>query len=115
VKVDRFAFELKTPSVGIDGMLEDETIATLEQFPLRPAYAITIHKSQGMSIENLICNVDTIFADSQFYVALSRAIDPATLKIAYSREDFGAYIRRAISVSDLVKRFYEETERICLE
>ncbi len=115
VKVDRFVFELKTPALGGDGMLEDETIATLEQFPLRPAYAITIHKSQGMSIENLICNVDTIFADSQFYVALSRAIDPATLRIAYSREDFPEYIRRAISVSDTVKRFYDETERISLE
>ncbi len=115
VKVDRFAFELKVPALSPDGMLEDEVIATLEQFPLRPAYAITIHKSQGMSIENLVCNVDTIFADSQFYVALSRAIDPATLKIAYSRGDFAAYIRRAISVSDLVKRFYEETETIRLE
>lgn len=114
IKVDRFAFELKRPGIGSDGMLEDETIAVLEQFPLRPAYAITIHKSQGMSIENLICNVDTIFADSQFYVALSRAIDPATLKITYSREDFTDYIRRAISVSERVKEFYAEQEAITL-
>ena len=114
VKVDRFKFELSRPSVGGDGMLEDEVIATLEQFPLRPAYAITIHKSQGMSIENLICNVDTIFADSQFYVALSRATDPATLQIRYSREDFANYIRRAISVSDKVKAFYSENASIKL-
>lgn len=114
VKVDRFKFELSRPSVGGDGMLEDEVIATLEQFPLRPAYAITIHKSQGMSIENLICNVDTIFADSQFYVALSRATDPATLQIRYSREDFANYIRRAISVSNKVKAFYAENAPIKL-
>ncbi len=115
VKVDRFSFELSRPALGADGMIENDTIATLEQFPLRPAYAITIHKSQGMSIENLICNVDTIFADSQFYVALSRAIDPATLQIRYSRGDFENYIHRAISVSERVKRFYAENESIILD
>ncbi len=115
VKVDRFSFELSRPGLGGDGMVENETIATLEQFPLRPAYAITIHKSQGMSIENLICNVDTIFADSQFYVALSRAMDPATLKIIYSRNDFERYLQRAVRVSDRVKAFYEQTKTVVLD
>ncbi len=114
IKVDRFQFELARPGVAPDGMLEDEVIATLEQFPLRPAFAITIHKSQGMSIDHLICNVDTIFADSQFYVALSRAIDPATLRIHYTRDDFAGYIRRAISVSDRVRAFYAENRAITL-
>ena len=115
VKVDRFSFELSRPTLGGDGMVDNDVIATLEQFPLRPAYAITIHKSQGMSIENLICNVDTIFADSQFYVALSRAVDPATLKIIYSRQDFERYLQRAVRVSERVKAFYSENKVLSLE
>ncbi len=115
VKVDRFSFELSRPALAADGILENDTVATLEQFPLRPAYAITIHKSQGMSIEKLICNVDTIFADSQFYVALSRATDPASLKISYARNDFQNYLQRAVRVSDRVRKFYEDNRRIVLD
>ena len=49
------------------------------QFPLKLAFAITIHKSQGMSIYNLIIDTKEIFAPSQFYVAISRAISPEAL------------------------------------
>ncbi|HFU73977.1 MAG TPA: ATPase [Helicobacteraceae bacterium] len=48
-------------------------IFTLYQFPVALAFAITIHKSQGMSIDDLIIDTTEIFAPSQFYVALSRA------------------------------------------
>ena len=115
IKVDRFDFDLSHSVVGDDGMLDDEVVCTLSQFPLRPAFAITIHKSQGMSIDKLICNVDNIFADSQFYVALSRSVDPKYLKINYSRNDFENYIRRSISVSQDVKDFYENSDMIRLE
>jgi ATP-dependent exoDNAse (exonuclease V) alpha subunit len=115
VKVDRFSFELSRPALSADGMIENDTVAVLEQFPLRPAYAITIHKSQGMSIEKLICNVDTIFADSQFYVALSRAVDPAFLKISYGRNDFQNYLQRAVRVSERVRKFYDKAEMMLLE
>ncbi len=115
VKVDRFSFDMSKSVLSEDGMVEDETICTLEQFPLRPAYAITIHKSQGMSIENLICNVDTIFADSQFYVALSRAIDPKFLKLQYSRNDFENYLKRVLRVSERVKLFYEQNSAVEIE
>ncbi|MCH9812431.1 MAG: AAA family ATPase [Epsilonproteobacteria bacterium] len=115
VKVDRFSFELSRASVDDQGGLENEVLCTLEQYPLRPAYAITIHKSQGMSLQRLICNVDHIFADSQFYVALSRATDPTQLKIIYSRNDFRNYLTRAISVSEEVKRFYHESNMITLD
>ncbi len=115
IKVDRFTFEMTRPVLQPDGSIQNETVATLEQFPLRPAYAITIHKSQGMSIENLICNVDSIFAESQFYVALSRAIDPKTVKIDYSRGNFRDYIYRSVRVSDRVRDFYDTTKRVVLD
>lgn len=55
-------------------------LASVTQFPIKLAYAITIHKSQGMSIEKLVCDIDHIFENGQLYVALSRATNPNTLK-----------------------------------
>ena len=115
VKVDRFEFELSRSMVDDKGKLDSEVLCSLKQFPLRPAYAITIHKSQGMSLSSLVCNVDHIFADSQFYVALSRAVDPKTLKLSYSRNDFENYLKRVVSVSDSVKEFYQNSEMIKLD
>jgi len=58
---------------------------TLYQFPLTLAFAITIHKSQGMSIADLVIDTTEIFAPSQFYVALSRAVSPYTLILKQPR------------------------------
>ena len=57
----------------------EEAVVSVYQFPIKLAFAITIHKSQGMSIENLIIQTNEIFAPSQFYVALSRSSNPQTL------------------------------------
>ncbi len=59
----------------------EENIFTVYQFPIKLAFAITIHKSQGMSIEDLIIDTNEIFAPSQFYVALSRSSNPARLTL----------------------------------
>jgi len=47
--------------------------ASLEQFPVKLGYGITMHKSQGMSIDYLEVDARSVFADGQFYVAVSRA------------------------------------------
>jgi len=57
----------------------EESLFSVYQFPIKLAFAITIHKSQGMSIENLIIQTNEIFAPSQFYVALSRSCNPKNL------------------------------------
>jgi ATP-dependent exoDNAse (exonuclease V) alpha subunit len=46
--------------------------ASYTQFPLKLAYAITIHKSQGQTYESVNIDVHDIFANGQLYVALSR-------------------------------------------
>ncbi len=112
VKVERFDFELGRSALSEEGNIDSEVVCTFSQFPLRPAYGITIHKSQGMSLDNLVCDVNYIFADSQFYVALSRAVDPKRLKIAFSRGDFRAYLERVVRVSDSVTKFYENLENL---
>ena len=107
VRVERHDFDLLDMIVKDDGTVETMSQATLSQFPLKLAYAVTIHKSQGMSIDNLVCNVDNIFAPSQFYVAISRAIDPKRLKLDFNRGDLTQYLSRVIHVDNRVVEYYE--------
>ncbi|UFH53046.1 helix-turn-helix domain-containing protein [Spirosoma sp. KNUC1025] len=52
--------------------IKSEPIGTFNQFPLKLAWAITIHKSQGLTFEKAIIDASAAFAHGQVYVALSR-------------------------------------------
>jgi len=106
IRVDRHDFELLELDIEEDGSLNTKASATLSQFPLKLAYGVTIHKSQGMSIDNLVCNVDHIFAPSQFYVAISRATNPKNLKIDLNRSNIQSYLQRVIRVDQRVVGYY---------
>ena len=71
--------------------ITENLIGTFKQMPLKPAWAITIHKSQGLTFEKAIIDASAAFAHGQVYVALSRCrtlegiilsskIDPHILK-----------------------------------
>ena len=51
------------------------------QCPLRLSWAITIHKSQGMSLPYVVCDIGNAFAPGQVYVALSRAVSMQGMQI----------------------------------
>jgi len=112
VRVERHEFDLVDMLVKDDGTIETISLATLSQFPLKLAYAVTIHKSQGMSIDNLVCNVDNIFAPSQFYVAISRAINPRNLKLDFNKGDLTQYLRRVVNVDARVVEYYKRMNSI---
>ncbi|MCI5141181.1 MAG: helicase, partial [Candidatus Electrothrix sp. ATG1] len=52
--------------------IEEEVIGKFEQYPLKTAWAITIHKSQGLTFERAIIDAQAAFAHGQVYVGLSR-------------------------------------------
>lgn len=52
--------------------LEEEELGSYKQYPVRLAWAITIHKSQGLTFEQAIIDAGQSFAAGQVYVALSR-------------------------------------------
>ncbi len=52
--------------------IDEEVLGTFNQYPLRLAWAITIHKSQGLTFDKLIIDAAESFSSGQVYVALSR-------------------------------------------
>lgn len=83
-----------------------EVIGTFEQFPLKLAWAITIHKSQGLTFDNVIIELGTgAFVNGQVYTALSRCrtFDKICLKSILRFEDI---------ISDKRLISFHETEQI---
>lgn len=114
VRVERQEYTLHE-NVLLNGEVQEKPLVSLEQFPLKLAYAITIHKSQGMSIDALVCNINNIFEKSQFYVAISRSRYPEGLLIDYQYARFAEHVKRCVQVSPKVGEFYEKSEILYIE
>jgi len=71
----------KTKWVEKNDKVKEEELFAIYQYPVKLAFAITIHKSQGMSLDDIIIESNEIFSPSQFYVALSRTKNPNRLNL----------------------------------
>lgn len=69
-----------------------ETIGRFLQYPLRLAWAITIHKSQGLTFEKAAIDVQNVFASGQCYVAFSRlrSLNGLTLITPFQKKELNA-------------------------
>jgi hypothetical protein len=83
--------------------IEKEVVGTFRQFPIALGWAITIHKSQGMTMEKVTIDLGTgAFCEGQTYVALSRAktIEGITLARPIKMQD--------VKVNPVVLEFYKK-------
>jgi ATP-dependent exoDNAse (exonuclease V) alpha subunit len=71
--VTKDVWKIEETFLGPDGKVKTKTLASREQIPLKLAYAATIHKTQGLTIDKISVDLGGCFAPGQFYTALSRA------------------------------------------
>lgn len=94
VKVEKISFSL----LDADGNAK----ASVIQFPVNLAYATTIHKSQGATLDELWCDLGALWEPGHAYVALSRLRDPAGLHIV-------RWNQRSFITDPAVTQFYQSS------
>ncbi len=95
----KFTLNEKTKEV------EEEVLGTFRQYPLKLAWAITIHKSQGLTFERVIIDAKAAFAHGQVYVALSRCKSFEGIVLR------SQIIPTSVRTDHEVRNFTEETQK----
>ena len=105
VKVEPNLWEVTRPVVE-HGTLRHDVIGTYTQLPFRLAWAITIHKSQGQTLDNVVVDLTGgTFADGQLYVALSRCTSFEGLVLRRN------VLPRDLKVDQRIRRFLRSGSR----
>ncbi len=80
---------------------EGQPVVTAQNFPVTLAWAMTIHKAQGATLERMLVNLHGIWEPGQAYVALSRVRNPEGLFIE-------TWNKKSIFADNMVTQFHSE-------
>lgn len=94
----RYSYNAEEESV------DEEELGSFKQFPIRLAWAITIHKSQGLTFEKAVIDAGQSFASGQVYVALSRCTSLEGLVLL-------SQIQRDSIIANPEVKWFEEQQR----
>jgi nucleoside-triphosphatase THEP1 len=118
VKVTRYEWQnLKYKLNDVSNEIEETVAGTFTHFPIKLAWAITVHKSQGLTFEKAIIDIGDAFAPGQVYVALSRlkSLDGLVLTSSVNvnsiqlDEKINAYSKRQSAEQNLKELLTNET------
>jgi hypothetical protein len=110
VWVEPYSWENKRYTLNKESNeIEEKVIGTFSHFPVKLAWAITIHKSQGLTFDKAVIDVSQAFAAGQVYVALSRltTLSGLTLSAPFRHRSFPhepaleAFSRHKVGIMDL--------------
>ena len=96
-----------------DQTIKEEVVGRFKQYPLKPAWAVTIHKSQGLTFDKAVVDSQDAFTHGQTYVALSRcrSLDGLVLASPVPKNTMGVdqavsvFMDRAVNANDLKPAF----------
>ncbi|TKC07630.1 helix-turn-helix domain-containing protein [Pedobacter frigoris] len=119
ITLEKYKWEnIRYTTDKVTGEIKEELIGTFTQYPLKLAWAITVHKSQGLTFDKAIIDIGNAFAPGQIYVALSRlrSLDGLILTSQISgtgiRQDqnVSLFSRNKQAVEELETRIHQESE-----
>ena len=95
--------------VSEDNKLKEEKLLEVTAYPFKLGYALTIHKSQGMTLSEGFVDCSGIFLKEQFYVAFSRFTSPDKVCIKNFNES------KHIGSNNYINNFYANSDKISLQ
>ena len=118
--IEKYTWENKRYTLNKETNGIEETInGTFEHYPIKLAWAITVHKSQGLTFERAVIDINDAFAQGQVYVALSRltSLDGLILRTKINYESLGIessvkeFSKLKESVQNLENRYTNDSQK----